>query len=147
MQASINSVASDWFMAADQMRLDAAKGTATATFKIGSMSLNQAALIACSGAVSGNQVPDLINYDLPASSARIFGAAFSLASLHGRKGNAMQGFFGFTNGAPFLQANAFRRTGKDLFTTIFDLEDTSDFAIRGQWILRSVLVLSDTFQI
>ena len=63
--SAITVAAKDWFMAADQFRLNARNGTASITFKVGSMSTGQAALMVMAGAVSGGPIPDALDYDLP----------------------------------------------------------------------------------
>jgi|SoiMethySBSTD1v2_1073268.scaffolds.fasta_scaffold67412_3 hypothetical protein len=135
--------AKDWFMAADKFRLNAAKGTASFTFKVGSMSTRQAALMAMVGAISGGPIPDALNYELDSFFLNIFGNAYSLHAWNGLKGNVSQG-------SQFSDSNvvspvAFRRTGAVLYNADVPIADPSQFIIRGQWILKQVLNFADTF--
>jgi len=138
--------AKDWFMAADKFRLNAGNGTASFTFKVGSMSTKQAALMVMVGAVSGGPIPDALDYQLDSFFLRIIGNAYSLHAWNGLKGNVTQG----SQFSPFSDSNAlspvaFRRTGAVLYNADVPIDDPSQFIIRGQWIIRKILSFSDTF--
>jgi hypothetical protein len=137
--------AKDWFMAADKFRLNADKGTASLTFKVGSMSTRQAALMAMVGTVSGGPVPDALDYDLPSFFLRIFGNAYSLHAWNGLKGNVSQGTLFSSDGTNQLSPVAIRRTGAVCFNADVPVGDPSQFLINGQWILKKVLNFADTF--
>ncbi len=53
-----NTKADDWFIAAHVLRVRTSSGTASISFKIGSRVANIAALLGCSGPISGSGVAD-----------------------------------------------------------------------------------------
>ncbi|MET4236733.1 hypothetical protein AB7Z32_19585 [Bradyrhizobium sp. 482_C4_N1_1] len=135
--------ADDWFIAAHVLRVRTSSGTASISFKIGSRVANIAALLGCSGPISGSGVADT-DFQLDTQLMRTFSGPFSLKDIKGHRGDVTQNV---SFSPDDLSGVAFNKSGSVFFN--FDLPNTNPmtFTIRGQWMVKMVLNLGTTFVI
>jgi hypothetical protein len=83
----IDTKADDWFIAAHRLKVNSSTGTGSISFKIGSRVANIAALIGCSGAISGSGVPAAEDFSLlDTQDLRSISGPFSLKDIKGHRG-------------------------------------------------------------
>ena len=81
--------ADDWFIAAHVLRVRTSSGTASISFKIGSRVANIAALLGCSGPISGSGVSDT-DFQLDSQLMRNISGPWSLKDVKGHRGDVTQ---------------------------------------------------------
>jgi hypothetical protein len=139
----VDTKADDWFIAAHQLKVNAAKGSASISFKIGSIVAQQAALIGCIGQVTGSGVPDNKLFFFDSAELRSVTGPWSLRDIKGDRGDVDNNVI--TSGS--MLGVAFRRTGKVMFNFEIPNPDSLTFRINGQWMVKMILNLGATFVI
>jgi len=139
----VDTKASDWFMAAHRLKVNPGASSGSLSFKIGSRVANQAALIGCAGAISGSGIPNEFFFGLDTVNMNIFGGGFSLRDIKGHIGDVHHN----TSLVPGELSPTARRTNDVavMFNAAMASSETFDFIISGQWMVKAVLKLGDTF--
>ena len=137
--------ADDWMIAAHKLKVTPSKGSAVLSFKIGSVTANQAALLGCFGPISGSGIPDEQLFSFPTAFVETFGVPFSLKDIKGHRGSVFQNIPDLTDSA--MSGMALQNTGKVMFNFSLPNSESMDFAMTGQWLVRMILPLRATFVI
>jgi hypothetical protein len=140
---AVGTKADDWFIAAHVLRIRTESGTASISFKIGSRIANVAALLGCSGPISGSGVSDT-DFQLDSQLVRNFSGPWSLKDIKGHRGDVTQNV-SFLPDA--LSGVAINKNGSVFFNFEIPNPDSMTFTIRGQWAIKAVLNLGTTFVI
>jgi hypothetical protein len=140
---AVGTKADDWFIAAHVLRIRTESGTASISFKIGSRIANVAALLGCSGPISGSGVSDT-DFQLDSQLVRNFSGPWSLKDIKGHRGDVTQNV-SFLPDA--LSGVAINKNGSVFFNFEIPNPDPMIFTIRGQWAIKAVLNLGTTFVI
>jgi hypothetical protein len=140
---AVGTKADDWFIAAHVLRIRTESGTASISFKIGSRIANIAALLGCSGPISGSGVSDT-DFQLDSQLVRNFSGPWSLKDIKGHRGDVTQNV-SFLPDA--LSGVAINKNGSVFFNFEIPNPDPMIFTIRGQWAIKAVLNLGTTFVI
>ena len=135
--------ADDWFIAAHVLRVRTSSGTASISFKIGSRVANIAALLGCSGPISGSGVSDT-DFQLDSQLMRNFSGPLSLKDVKGHRGDVTQNV-SFSPDA--CRAWRLIRVEASFLISIYQTRAPMTFTIRGQWMVKMVLNLGTTFVI
>ncbi|MGY4289362.1 hypothetical protein ACVWXO_008628 [Bradyrhizobium sp. LM2.7] len=135
--------ADDWFIAAHVLRIRASSGTASISFKLGSRVANIAALLGCSGPISGSGVSDT-DFQLDTQLTRNFSGPWSLKDIKGHRGDVTQNVSFLPDE---LSGVAFNKTGSVFFNFAIPNPSPMTFTIKGQWMVKMVLNLGTTFVI
>src|SRR3954464_753153 len=143
----VDTKAVDWMIAAHQLKVNPSKGSAVLSFKIGSVTANQAALLGCFGQISGSGVPDEQFLSFPSGFVDAFTHPFSLRDIKGHRGSVSQNEPGLLtdsemNGTAFL-----KNTGNLMFNFSLPNSESMSFRITGQWLVRMILPLRATFAV
>jgi|SRR2546423_1412386 hypothetical protein len=141
----IDTKAVDWMIAAHQLKVNPSKGSAVLSFKLGSVTANQAALLGCFGQISGSGVPDEQFFSFPSGFVNAFTHPFSLRDIKGHRGFVSQNVSGLSDSEMF--GNAFLKTGNLMFGVSLPNSESLSFEITGQWLVRMILPLRATFAI
>jgi len=141
----VDTKATDWMIAAHKLKVTPSKGSAVMSFKIGSVTANQAALLGCFGQISGSGVPDEQFFSFPTAFVETFGVPFSLKDIKGHRGSVFQNVPGITDSE--MIGVVFRNTGKVMFNFPLPNSESMSFQITGQWLVRMILPLKATFAI
>jgi hypothetical protein len=140
---AVGTKADDWFIAAHVLRIRTESGTASISFKIGSRIANVAALLGCSGPISGSGVSDT-DFQLDSQLVRNFSGPWSLKDIKGHRGDVTQNV-SFLPDA--LSGVAINKNGSVFFNFEIPNPGPMTFTIRGQWAIKAVLNLGTTFVI
>lgn len=140
---SADTKADDWFIAAHVLRIRTSSGTASISFKIGSRVANIAALLGCSGPLSGSGVSDT-DFQLDTQLMRNISGPWSLKDIKGHRGDVTQNV-SFLPDA--LSGVAFNKSGSVFFNFELPNPTPTTFTIKGQWMVKMVLNLGTTFAI
>ena len=141
----VDTKADDWVIAAHKLKVTPAKGSAVMSFKIGSVTANQAALLGCFGQISGSGVPDEQFFSFPSAFVEAFGVPFSLKDIKGHRGSVSQNTPGLSDSE--MDGVVFRNTGKVMFNFPIPNSESLSFELTGQWLVRMILPLRATFVI
>ena len=141
----VDTKATDWMIAAHKLKVTPSKGSAVMSFKIGSVTANQAALLGCFGQISGSGVPDEQFFSFPTAFVETFGVPFSLKDIKGHRGSVFQNVPPITDSE--MIGVVFRNTGKVMFNFPLPNSESMSFQITGQWMVRMILPLKATFAI
>ncbi|WP_157790515.1 hypothetical protein [Bradyrhizobium japonicum] len=132
--------ADDWFIAAHVLRVRTSSGTASISFKIGSRVANIAALLGCSGPISGSGVSDT-DFQLDSQLMRNISGPWSLKDVKGHRGDVTQNVSFFPDA---LSGAAFNKSGSVFFNFEIPNPSSMTFTIKGQWMGKMVLNLGTT---
>jgi hypothetical protein len=141
----VDTKATDWVIAAHKLKVTPSKGSAVMSFKIGSVTANQAALLGCFGQISGSGVPDEQFFSFPTAFVSTFGVPFSLKDIKGHRGSISQNIPGLADSE--MDGVVLRNTGIVMFNFQLPNSDSISFEMTGQWLVRMVLPLRATFVI
>ena len=141
----VDTKADDWFIAAHNLKVTPSKGSAVMSFKMGSITANQAALLGCFGQISGSGVPNEQFFSFPTAFVDAFGVPFSLRDIKGHRGSVDQNIPGISDFE--MNGVVFRKTGKVMFNFPLTNSEPLSFQLTGQWMVRMILPLKATFAI
>jgi hypothetical protein len=141
----ISTKADDWVVAAHNLKVTPSKGSAVMSFKIGSVTANQAALLGCFGQISGSGIPNEQLFSFSSAFVESFGVPFSLKDIKGHRGSVSQNVPGITDSE--MNGVAFRTNGKVMFNFPIPNSESMSFQMTGQWLVRMILPLRETFVI
>src|SRR4051812_40166238 len=143
----VDTKATDWMIAAHKLKVNPSKGSAVLSFKLGSVTANQAALLGCFGQITGSGIPDEQFFSFPSGFMKIpIDHPFSLRDIKGHRADVVQNLPDFDTDSE-MDGTAFFANGNMMFNFNLPNSDPMSFRIRGQWLVRMILPLKATFAI
>lgn len=138
----IDTKADDWMCAVHRLKVNTTARSGSISFKIGSVAAAQAALIGCSGSISGSGFPPEQFFALPTFWLKSPRGPWSLKDIKGDRGTVTQNN-PFFPGA--LGLGAFRPDGTEMFEGTVPTSETWSFTISGGWMVKMIVNLSAYF--